>query len=56
MTRARDARRLAEELGATSVGRADDAPPGPLDGAILFAPAGELVPARAGGPGRRRHR
>ena len=37
-------RKLAAELGADSVGDARDAPPEPLDGAILFAPAGDLVP------------
>jgi propanol-preferring alcohol dehydrogenase len=37
-------RRLAAELGADSVGDAADPAPQPLDGAILFAPAGELVP------------
>jgi propanol-preferring alcohol dehydrogenase len=37
-------RELAEELGAAWVGGSFDAPPRPLDGAILFAPAGELVP------------
>ncbi len=37
-------RELAAELGVDSVGEATDAPPEPLDGAILFAPAGELVP------------
>jgi propanol-preferring alcohol dehydrogenase len=37
-------RQLAEELGATWVGDSFDAPPHALDGAILFAPAGELVP------------
>ena len=31
------------QLGATSAGGADDAPPGPLDSAILFAPVGTLV-------------
>ena len=31
-------------LGVDSVGPADAAPPEPLDGAILFAPAGPLVP------------
>ena len=31
-------------LGAASVGGAYDAPPVPLDAAILFAPVGELVP------------
>lgn len=36
---------LAEELGASWVGDSFDQPPHPLDGAILFAPAGELVPA-----------
>jgi propanol-preferring alcohol dehydrogenase len=43
MTRSADARRLALELGAASVTGADAAPPVPLDAAILFAPAGELV-------------
>jgi len=37
-------RDLAEELGAAWVGESFDRPPHPLDGAILFAPAGELVP------------
>jgi propanol-preferring alcohol dehydrogenase len=43
----RDARHqdLARALGATWVGGSFDAPPHPLDAAILFAPAGELVPA-----------
>jgi propanol-preferring alcohol dehydrogenase len=36
-------RELAEELGATWVGDSFDPPPAPLDAAILFAPAGELV-------------
>ncbi len=45
MTRSADARRLALDLGATSAGPADAAPPVALDAAILFAPAGELVPA-----------
>jgi propanol-preferring alcohol dehydrogenase len=35
---------LARELGATWVGGTTDLPPVKLDGAILFAPAGELVP------------
>ncbi|MBU1298870.1 MAG: zinc-dependent alcohol dehydrogenase family protein [Bacteroidetes bacterium] len=35
---------LAEELGATWVGSADEVPPFLLDSAISFAPAGELVP------------
>lgn len=36
---------LALELGATWVGGTFDATPSPLDAAIVFAPAGELVPA-----------
>ncbi len=43
LTRGADARRLALELGCASAGEADAAPPEPLDAAILFAPAGELV-------------
>jgi propanol-preferring alcohol dehydrogenase len=37
-------RALAGELGAAWVGGSTDAPPEKLDAAILFAPAGELVP------------
>lgn len=44
LTRSAAARELANELGATSVGAADDQPPEPLDAAILFAPVGTLVP------------
>ncbi len=44
LTRGAGNRKLAAELGADSVGDAADSPPEPLDGAILFAPAGELVP------------
>jgi propanol-preferring alcohol dehydrogenase len=44
LTRSEPARRHALELGATSAGPADGPPPEPLDAAILFAPAGELVP------------
>jgi len=36
---------LAAEMGAAWVGGADATPPVKLQGAILFAPAGELVPA-----------
>ena len=36
---------LANELGATWVGDAAENPPVKLDAAIIFAPAGELVPA-----------
>ena len=45
LTRSEDAQRLALELGASSAGGATDPPPEPLDAAILFAPAGDLVPA-----------
>jgi alcohol dehydrogenase, propanol-preferring len=44
LTRSEDAQRLALELGAASAGDATDAPPEPLDAAILFAPVGTLVP------------
>ncbi|MET4134954.1 zinc-dependent alcohol dehydrogenase family protein [Pseudarthrobacter sp. PvP090] len=44
MTRSEEARALALELGATFVGGAEEQPPDPLDSAILFAPAGSLVP------------
>ena len=37
-------RRLARALGADSAGESADPAPEPLDGAVLFAPAGELVP------------
>jgi propanol-preferring alcohol dehydrogenase len=43
-TRGEQNRALATELGADSVGAAADPAPEPLDGAILFAPAGDLVP------------
>lgn len=36
-------RELAQELGAAWIGEADERPPAPLDAAILFAPAGNLV-------------
>ncbi|WP_037321772.1 zinc-binding alcohol dehydrogenase family protein [Amycolatopsis orientalis] len=44
MTRSEEARKLALELGAASAVAAAEAPPEPLDSAILFAPAGDLVP------------
>jgi len=43
-TRGADHQRLAKELGAAWVGRAEDVPGGSLDSAIIFAPAGKLVP------------
>jgi len=39
------ARRFAGEMGAEWAGWSDEPPPEPLDAAVLFAPAGELVPA-----------
>ncbi len=44
LTRGAAARRLALELGAASARGPYETPPEPLDSAILFAPAGELVP------------
>ncbi|MFI4974369.1 MAG: zinc-dependent alcohol dehydrogenase family protein [Caulobacterales bacterium] len=56
-TRAGDdeAQAFARSLGAEWVGASGDAPPEPLDAAIIYAPAGELVPAalRAVGKGGR---
>lgn len=45
MTRGGKHRELAEAMGAEWVGRAEERPPNPLDAAILFAPAGNVVPA-----------
>jgi propanol-preferring alcohol dehydrogenase len=49
-TRPSDERRqaFARELGCTWAGGSDQEPPGEMDGAILFAPAGELVPRALG--------
>src|SRR3954469_21963521 len=43
-SRGAEARRLAAELGAASVGDSTDPLPEPLDAAITFAPVGTLVP------------
>ena len=45
ITRGSQSQELAPELGAASVQGAYDAPPEPLDSAILFAPVGDIVPA-----------
>ncbi len=45
MTRSAEARQLALSLGCAWAGGTFDRPPQPLDSAILFAPAGEIVPA-----------
>jgi propanol-preferring alcohol dehydrogenase len=39
------AQQLARHLGAVWAGGSDEAPPEPLDAAIIFAPVGALVPA-----------
>jgi len=39
------AREFALRMGAVWAGPSDNPPPAPLDAAIIFAPAGELVPA-----------
>jgi alcohol dehydrogenase, propanol-preferring len=44
MSRGGAHRDLAADLGAEWIGGADETPPAPLDAAILFAPAGNLVP------------
>ncbi|HUA34255.1 MAG TPA: zinc-dependent alcohol dehydrogenase family protein [Candidatus Binataceae bacterium] len=44
MSRGGPHRDLAADLGAEWIGNAEDRPPSPLDAAILFAPAGNLVP------------
>jgi propanol-preferring alcohol dehydrogenase len=44
LTRSVAAQRLALDLGVASAAGATDAPPEPLDAAILFAPVGDLVP------------
>ena len=45
MTRSAQARQLALALGVAWVGDTFDAPPEPLDSAIVFAPVGDIVPA-----------
>ncbi|HEY1739327.1 MAG TPA: alcohol dehydrogenase catalytic domain-containing protein [Acidimicrobiia bacterium] len=44
LTRSVAAQQLALELGCHSAAGADDSPPELLDGAVLFAPVGTLVP------------
>ncbi len=43
-SRSESHRKLAKELGAEWIGTLNDKPPELLDSAIIFAPAGELVP------------
>jgi propanol-preferring alcohol dehydrogenase len=44
-TRGERHRELARRMGATWVGDAAETPPEPLDRAVIFAPAGDLIPA-----------
>jgi propanol-preferring alcohol dehydrogenase len=44
VTRGERHRELARRMGADWVGDAGDRPPEPMDRAVIFAPAGELVP------------
>jgi propanol-preferring alcohol dehydrogenase len=44
LTRGERHRELARALGADWIGAADELPPGDCDRAVVFAPAGELVP------------
>src|SRR2546428_160664 len=54
VTRSVAARALARDLGAAWSGDVTERPPTPTEGAIIFAPAGEIVPlaARNRAPGR----
>jgi alcohol dehydrogenase, propanol-preferring len=47
-----DGQRFARELGAEWAGGSDETPPEELDAAIIFAPAGGLVPVALRGVGR----
>jgi len=44
VTRGERHRELARRMGAAWVGHATDQPPEPIDRAVIFAPAGELIP------------
>jgi propanol-preferring alcohol dehydrogenase len=52
VTRDEAGRKLAERLGAVWTGGLSDRPPVPLDAAIVFAPAGEVVPPALEAVGR----
>jgi len=45
VSRGESHRRLARDMGAQWVGGPGESPPGEMDSAIIFAPAGEIVPA-----------
>jgi propanol-preferring alcohol dehydrogenase len=48
LTRSERARELAMSLGAASAREITEGPPEPLDASLLFAPAGDLIPAALG--------
>ena len=48
ITRGEQHRQLAKELGAVWTGGAEDEPPDPFDGRVIFAPAGWIVPLALG--------
>ncbi len=52
LTRGEGGRRLAPGLGPAPAGGPADEPPEPLDAAVLFAPAGDLVPVALRAPDR----
>jgi len=47
-TRSGEHRSLARKLGASWTGTADETPPAPMHSAVIFAPAGDLVPKALG--------
>ncbi len=47
-TRSENHRKLARKIGAAWVGGVEDRTPGPIDRAVIFAPAGNIVPAALG--------
>lgn len=52
VTRSEQGVELARSLGAVWAGLPEESPPVPLDSAIVFAPAGELVPTALAATGR----
>jgi propanol-preferring alcohol dehydrogenase len=52
VTRGEQGMELARDLGAVWTGRPGEQPPAPLDSAVVFAPAGELVPEALAAVGR----
>ena len=52
----RAAQAFAQKVGVHWAGDSDATAPAPLDAALIFAPAGALIPAALAGDGTRRHR